>query len=83
MRLFWKLFCSMVMIAALACSLGGFVLIDGQFRAGLDARAETVMTENTLLRRTFLREIQFSGGLDRTAAVRMAEETFAAADSNS
>ena len=80
MRLFWKLFCSMVMIAALACSLGGFVLIDGQFRAGLDARAETVMTENTLLRRTFLRELQFSGGLDRTAAVRLAEETFAAAE---
>lgn len=80
MRLFWKLFCSMVMIAALACSLGGFVLIDGQFRAGLDARAETAMTENALLRRTFLRELQFSGGLDQTAAVRLTEETFAAAE---
>lgn len=34
MRLFWKLFCSMVTITALACSIGGFVLIDGQFRAG-------------------------------------------------
>ena len=80
MRLFWKLFCSMVMIAALACSLGGFVLIDGQFRAGLDGRAETAMTENALLRRTFLRELQFSGGFDRTAAVRLTEETFAAAE---
>ena len=80
MRLFWKLFCSMVMIAALACSLGGFVLIDGQFRAGLDARAETVMTENALLRRTLLRELQFSGGLDRAAAVRLTEETFATAE---
>ena len=80
MRLLWKLFCSMVMIAALACSLGGFVLIDGQFRAGLDARAETVMTENALLRRTLLRELQFSGGLDRAAAVRLTEETFATAE---
>ena len=80
MRLFWKLFCSMVMLAALACSLGGFVLIDGQFRAGLDARAETVMTENALLRRTLLRELRFSGGLDQTAAIRLTEEAFAAAE---
>ena len=50
MRLFWKLFCSMVTITALACSIGGFVLIDGQFRTGLDAQAELVTTENTLLR---------------------------------
>ena len=60
MRLFWKLFCSMVTITALACSIGGFVLIDGQFRAGLDAQAELVTTENTLLRRTLLRQMQFS-----------------------
>ena len=26
----------MVMIAALACSLGGYVLIDGQFRTSLE-----------------------------------------------
>ena len=80
MRLFWKLFCSMVMLTALVCSLGGFVLIDGQFRAGLDARAETAMTENAFLRRTFLRELQFSGGLDQAAAIRLTEETFAAAE---
>ena len=55
MRLFCKLFCSMVMITALACSVGGFVLIDGQFRTSLSAQAEMVMTENALLRRTFLR----------------------------
>ena len=76
MRLFWKLFCSMVMIAALVCALSGFVLIDGQFRAGMGARAELAMTENTLLRRTLLRELQFSGGLDRDAAVNLTEQSF-------
>lgn len=80
MRLFWKLFCSMVIITALACSLGGFILIDGQFRTGLDARAETMMTENALLRRTFLRELQFAGGADQASAVRLAEETCAQAE---
>ncbi|MBS6355568.1 winged helix-turn-helix domain-containing protein, partial [Oscillibacter sp.] len=33
------------------CSVGGFVLIDGQFRTSLSAQAEMVMTENALLRR--------------------------------
>ncbi len=80
MRLFWKLFCSMVIITALACSLGGFILIDGQFRTGLGARAETMMTENALLRRTFLRELQFAGGADQASAVRLAEETCAQAE---
>lgn len=36
MKLFWKLFCSMVSVTLLACSIGGFVLIDGQFRTSLD-----------------------------------------------
>lgn len=80
MRLFWKLFCSMVMITALACSVGGFVLIDGQFRTSLSAQAEMVMTENALLRRTFLRELQFSGNLDEEGAVQLAERTAAAAE---
>ena len=80
MRLFWKLFCSMVMIAALACSAGGFALIDGQFRAGLESQADVVMTENTLLRRTLLRELQFLGRLDRDTAVQLAEEETASAE---
>ena len=36
MKLFWKLFCSMVSVSILACAVGGFVLIDGQFRAALE-----------------------------------------------
>lgn len=79
MRLFWKLFCSMVMITALACSVGGFFLIDGQFRSGLNAQAEVVMTENTLLRRTLLRQMQFSRSFDQEEALRLAEETISTA----
>lgn len=74
MRLFWKLFCSMVTITALACAIGGFVLIDGQFRAGLDAQAELVTTENTLLRRTLLRQMQFSRTFTQEEAARLAGE---------
>ena len=74
MRLFWKLFCSMVTITALACSIGGFVLIDGQFRSGLDAQAELIATENALLRRTLLRQMQFSRGSDQDEAVRLIED---------
>lgn len=74
MRLFWKLFCSMVTITALACSIGGFVLIDGQFRAGLDAQAQLVTTENTLLRRTLLRQMQFSRTFTQEEAARLAGE---------
>lgn len=77
MRLFWKLFCSMVTITALACSIGGFVLIDGQFRTGLNAQAELAVTENTLLRRTLLRQMQFSQSFDQAEAVRVAEDASA------
>ena len=73
MRLFWKLFCSMVTITALVCSIGGFLLIDGQFRAGVSSQAETIVLENTLLRRTLLREMQFSGTFDQAAAVQVVE----------
>ncbi len=81
MRLFWKLFCSMVTITALACSIGGFVLIDGQFRAGLDAQAELVTTENTLLRRTLLRQMQFSRTFTQEEAARLAGEASESRDS--
>jgi len=50
MRLFWKLFCSMVIITALACSLGGFVLIDTQFHTGFDREVTALYEENDLLR---------------------------------
>ena len=81
MRLFWKLFCSMVTITALACSIGGFLLIDGQFRAGLDAQAELVTTENSLLRRTLLRQMQFSSSFTQEEAAHLAGEAAESRDS--
>ena len=58
MRLFWKLFCSMVIITALACSVGGYVLIDSQFRTSLDREVSAVYEENDLLRYTLARELE-------------------------
>lgn len=57
MRLFWKLFCSMVIITALACSLGGYFLIDQQFRTSLDREVSALYEENDLLRYTLAREL--------------------------
>lgn len=36
MKLFWKLFCSIVGVTVLSLSVDGFTLIDGQFRASLE-----------------------------------------------
>lgn len=58
MRLFWKLFCSMVIITALACAIGGYVLIDSQFRTSLDREVSAVYEENDLLRYTLARELE-------------------------
>ncbi|WP_298021512.1 cell wall metabolism sensor histidine kinase WalK [uncultured Dysosmobacter sp.] len=57
MRLFWKLFCSMVIITAMACSLGGYFLIDQQFRTSLDREVSALYEENDLLRYTLAREL--------------------------
>lgn len=56
MRLFWKLFCSMVSITILSCAVGGFVLIDGQFRASLEQEVEALYEENDMLRYALSRE---------------------------
>ena len=77
MRLFWKLFCSMVAMTALACSISGFLLIDAQFRSGLDAQAEIAVTEHTILRRMLLREMQFSRSLSHADVARLAEDSAA------
>ena len=65
MRLFWKLFCSMVIVTSLACSLGGALLIDSQFRASLEREVTAVYEENDLLRYTLAREIQAHPAMDR------------------
>lgn len=50
MKLFWKLFCSMVSITLAACAVGGFVLIDGQFRTSLNQEVDALYEENDMLR---------------------------------
>ncbi len=57
MKLFWKLFCSMVSITILACAIGGFVLIDGQFRAALAQEVQTLYGENDMVRYALSREL--------------------------
>ncbi len=58
MTLFWKLFCSMVSITVLACSLGGFVLIDGQLRASLSQEVQALYEENDMLRYALSHELE-------------------------
>ena len=58
MKLFWKLFCSMVSVTILACSIGGFWLIDGQFRTSLEMEVETLYEENDMLRYALSREAE-------------------------
>lgn len=59
MKLLWKLFCSMVLIAALACSVGGYILIDAQFRASLNREVSALYEENDLLRYALAQELTF------------------------
>ena len=60
MRLFWKLFCSMVLITALACSAGGYALIRAQFHASLDREVAALYEENDLLRFALAQELAFN-----------------------
>ena len=59
MKLFWKLFCSMVLITALACSAGGYALIGAQFNASLGREVEALYEENDLLRFALAQELAF------------------------
>ena len=60
MKLFWKLFCSMVLITALACSAGGYARIHAQFRASLDREVAALYEENDLLRFALAQELAFN-----------------------
>ena len=50
MKLFWKLFCSIVGVTVLSLSVDGFTLIDGQFRASLEQEVQLLYEENDMLR---------------------------------
>ncbi len=60
MKLFWKLFGSMVLLTIFASSIGGFVLIDSQFRTSLEREVAAVYEENDLLRFTLTREMHIN-----------------------
>ena len=60
MKLFWKLFCSMTLITAMACSAGGYALIDTQFRASLEREVSALYEENDLLRYALAQELTFN-----------------------
>ncbi len=49
MRLFWKFFCSMVLITTLSCSIGGFWLINQQFHIALQRETTAVFEESDML----------------------------------
>lgn len=72
MKLFWKLFCSMVLITALACSVGGYALIDTQFRSSLDREVSSLYEENDLLRFALAQELSFNPLYDRQELARAA-----------
>lgn len=75
MKLFWKLFCSMVTLTALACSIGGYLLIDFQFRTSLEREVEAVYEENDLLRYTLAQELERQ--IENLSAVNLEELTSA------
>lgn len=50
----------MVLITALACSAGGYVLIDAQFRGSLDREVSALYEENDLLRYALAQELTFN-----------------------
>ncbi len=73
MRLSWKLFCSMVIIASLALSLGGYALISSQFHAGLSREVTSLFEESDLLRYALVGEAGSSASTQHmtTAAQRL------------
>lgn len=84
MRLFWKLFCSLVLIAAVSLSLGGYALIYRQFETTLQRDVGLLLDESDLLR--YAVGEQFGPGSDasdieaaasRLAATSAGEVSFA------
>ena len=50
----------MVLITALACSAGGYALINAQFHASLDREVAALYEENDLLRFALAQELAFN-----------------------
>lgn len=65
MKLFWKLFCSIVIITVIGCSVSGYVLIDAQFSTSLEREAAVLYQENDLLRYALLIKMESTPIIDR------------------
>lgn len=74
MKLFWKVFCSMVSITSLTCSIGGFVLIDGQFQVAVDREIQSLYEENDMLRFALARELDRHVVVQRQELSRLADQ---------
>lgn len=77
MRLSWKLFCSMVIIAALALALGGYALIYSQFKMSLNREVEALLEEGDLLRYALVSESGTTASAEKlaSAARQLADAT--------
>lgn len=60
----------MLLITAFACSVGVFLLVDGQYRASLSREMTAAGKENDTLRTTLTQELQISPTLDARAAAQ-------------
>lgn len=49
MKLFWKLYCSMVLMTVFFCSFGGYYLIYRQFESSLEKETRAIFEENDFL----------------------------------
>lgn len=49
MKLFWKLYCSMVLMTVCFCSFGGYYLIYRQFESSLEKETSAIFEENDFL----------------------------------
>ena len=56
MKLFWKLFCSMVLMTVCFCSFGGYYLIYRQFESSLEKETRGIFEENDFLCHMVLQE---------------------------
>lgn len=73
MKLFWKLFCSMVLVTVLISSMGSYILIEIHFRTSLEREITAVYEENDLLRYNLNRELQSQTDLDTEELSGLAE----------
>ncbi|MDO4270431.1 MAG: HAMP domain-containing sensor histidine kinase [Eubacteriales bacterium] len=73
MRFFWKIFCSTVVITSVSVSIGGFWLIDSQFRATLEREIVAAYEENDVLWYAIDREMQNGYATDRDSLALVAQ----------